>query len=133
MTTISFCRQTTATETASDADSDDDSDGDDDANMKLSQERTESVVEYLVGKGIAAQRLEAKGFGETQPLVENDSSENKAKNRRVEFKILAEDAPKRTKRKLKGKAKKADEAKANEGSEEASGSEEAAGTEEAAE
>jgi outer membrane protein OmpA-like peptidoglycan-associated protein len=86
-----------------------DSDGNDDSNMKLSQERTEAVVEYLVGQGIDPSRLEAKGFGESEPLVENDSRENKAKNRRVEFKILTQDAPKRVKRKMKEAAKKANE------------------------
>ena len=77
--------------------------------MELSQKRTEAVVEYLVGKGIDPKRLEAKGFGETEPLVENDSRENKAKNRRVEFKILTQDAPKRVKRKMKEAGKKANE------------------------
>ena len=86
-----------------------DSDGDDDANLKLSQSRTEAVVEYLVGKGVEPGRLEAKGFGETVPLVENDTPENKAKNRRVEFKILAADAPKRVKQKMKEKLEEANE------------------------
>lgn len=86
-----------------------DSDGDDAANLKLSQARTEAVVEYLVGKGIDASRLEAKGFGETKPLVENDTKENKATNRRVEFKILAQDAPKRVKQKMREKIEESSE------------------------
>ena len=44
-------------------------------------------MDYLTGKGIKAERMTAKGYGETQPLVANDTDENKAKNRRVQFKI----------------------------------------------
>lgn len=62
--------------------------GSDDYNNKLSQNRAESVVKYLTSKGIIAERLVAKGFGKTLPAVPNDSDENRAKNRRVEFKIL---------------------------------------------
>jgi len=62
--------------------------GSDDYNYKLSQHRAESVVKYLTSKGITADRLVAKGFGKTMPAVPNDSDENRAKNRRVEFKIL---------------------------------------------
>ncbi|MBO9703216.1 MAG: PD40 domain-containing protein [Sporocytophaga sp.] len=62
--------------------------GSDDYNNKLSQNRAESVVRYLTSKGITAERLVAKGFGKTMPAVPNDSDENRAKNRRVEFKIL---------------------------------------------
>ena len=61
--------------------------GNDDSNLKLSEKRAKTVVNYLTGKGIKADRMTAKGYGETQPLVENDSDENKAKNRRVQFKI----------------------------------------------
>lgn len=59
------------------------------ANTKLSQDRAQSVVNYLVSKGIAASRLEAKGYAFTQPLATNDSSDGRAQNRRVEFKILS--------------------------------------------
>jgi OOP family OmpA-OmpF porin len=61
--------------------------GSDAYNQKLSQLRAESVVTYLTTNGIAAERLVAKGYGETVPSVANDSEENRAKNRRVEFKI----------------------------------------------
>ena len=65
-----------------------DSDGNDDDNMDLSQRRAQSVVNYLVSKGVEAERLVAVGYGETKPLVANDSEKNKAKNRRVEIRIV---------------------------------------------
>jgi OOP family OmpA-OmpF porin len=55
-------------------------------NLKLSGQRAETVRKYLVGKGIAAERLTAKGYGLTKPIAPNDKEENRAKNRRVEFK-----------------------------------------------
>jgi OOP family OmpA-OmpF porin len=65
-----------------------DSDGSDELNLKLSEERAKSVVAYLVSKGVKNDRLTAKGLGETKPAVPNTSPENKAINRRVEFKVL---------------------------------------------
>lgn len=62
--------------------------GSDAYNSKLSQMRAESVVRYLTTHGITASRLVAKGYGETVPSVPNSSDENRAKNRRVEFKII---------------------------------------------
>jgi OmpA-OmpF porin, OOP family len=57
-------------------------------NLKLSQQRAQSVVNYLSEKGVALERLEYKGFGMDKPLVPNTNDEARAKNRRVEFKIL---------------------------------------------
>lgn len=62
-----------------------DSDGSDAANKKLSDARAKAVASYLVGKGIEADRITAEGFGEENPAFPNDSAENKAKNRRIEF------------------------------------------------
>jgi len=62
-------------------------------NLQLSQRRAESVMAYLVGKGIAAERLQAKGFGETRPLSAETPEEARDKSRRVEFKLLRQ-APK---------------------------------------
>jgi len=62
--------------------------GSDAYNLKLSQLRAESVVQYLTQHGISDSRLVAKGYGETTPSVLNDTDENRAKNRRVEFKIV---------------------------------------------
>ncbi len=61
-----------------------DNTGNSQMNQTLSQQRAETVMATLVDKGIAADRLKAVGFGDTKPLVANDSAENKAKNRRVE-------------------------------------------------
>jgi outer membrane protein OmpA-like peptidoglycan-associated protein len=58
-----------------------------DANMKLSQARANRVKSYLVSKGIAASRLQAKGFGPSHPLSTGTSEAEKAKNRRVELKL----------------------------------------------
>lgn len=66
-----------------------DSDGDDKKNMKLSDERAKSVRDWLVGKGIAAERLDPEGYGEQHPVAPNDTPENKAKNRRISFSVRA--------------------------------------------
>jgi outer membrane protein OmpA-like peptidoglycan-associated protein len=60
--------------------------GKDDYNMTLSQKRTESVKNYLMGKGIFESRLTAIGYGETKPIADNNTSVGRAKNRRVELK-----------------------------------------------
>lgn len=71
-----------------------DSKGSDAYNLKLSQKRAESVVKYLVSKGINAERLTGKGYGETKPVAPNsnpdgsDNPEGRQKNRRTEFKII---------------------------------------------
>ena len=65
--------------------------GDHDANVDLSRRRAQSVVAYLVAKGIAEERLRARGFGPDQPVETNDTAEGRATNRRVEFKIVGED------------------------------------------
>ena len=63
-----------------------DSNGSDAYNIKLSQQRMESVKQYLVSKGIAETRLLALGFGEGKPIATNKTSSGRAKNRRVELK-----------------------------------------------
>lgn len=62
-----------------------DSRGSDEYNMKLSQRRVDAVRHYLVSKGIAADRLFAKGYGESQPVADNATDEGRFKNRRVEL------------------------------------------------
>ncbi len=57
-------------------------------NLKLSQTRANAVKDYLVKKGIAENRLAAKGYGEAQPIADNATKEGRAANRRIEFKVL---------------------------------------------
>lgn len=64
--------------------------GGDDFNLELSQRRAQAVVDYLVKKGVSADRLEAKGFGETQPIGDNSTRGGRAANRRVEFMIVGD-------------------------------------------
>jgi OOP family OmpA-OmpF porin len=59
--------------------------GKSDKNLLLSQKRADACKAYLVNKGIAAERLTAKGFGDTVPVADNKTAAGKAKNRRVEF------------------------------------------------
>jgi hypothetical protein len=62
--------------------------GADDYNQKLSEARAASVVAYLAGKGIAQDRLVAKGYGESAPVASNETDEGRQQNRRTEFKVL---------------------------------------------
>jgi OOP family OmpA-OmpF porin len=59
--------------------------GSDAYNVKLSQRRADAVRKYLMDKGVAGSRLEAKGLGETQPAADNKTVEGRAQNRRVVF------------------------------------------------
>jgi outer membrane protein OmpA-like peptidoglycan-associated protein len=58
------------------------------ANLLIAQKRADVTKEYLVKKGIAAHRITTMSKAETEPLAPNDSEENKAKNRRVEIKLI---------------------------------------------
>ncbi|WP_222984231.1 OmpA family protein [Flagellimonas meishanensis] len=66
-----------------------DSAGSDEYNWKLSQQRAESVTNYLISKGISNGRFTTKWYGETQPRESNETAAGKAKNRRVELAIIA--------------------------------------------
>ncbi len=57
-------------------------------NNKLSQNRAEAVVNYLIGKGISKDRLTAKGYGSTAPVASNKTEQGRQDNRRTEFKII---------------------------------------------
>ncbi len=67
-----------------------DSDGTKKNNLRLSQRRAKSVKSYLIKQGISTTRIKAIGYGESRPLVANDSLKNKEINRRVEFKVIGE-------------------------------------------
>ncbi len=66
-----------------------DSAGSEEYNWNLSQQRAESVTNYLVSKGISNGRFTTKWYGETQPRESNETAAGKAKNRRVELAIMA--------------------------------------------
>jgi outer membrane protein OmpA-like peptidoglycan-associated protein len=65
-----------------------DSTGSDAYNQTLSENRARTVMNYLISQGVPAARLRSQGFGETMPVADNDTPEGRAKNRRVEIKIV---------------------------------------------
>jgi len=62
--------------------------GDDKMNQDLSERRAKTCFDYLVGKGIAANRLSSAGYGETQPKGDNNTAAGRLQNRRVEFELM---------------------------------------------
>jgi outer membrane protein OmpA-like peptidoglycan-associated protein len=60
-------------------------------NLKLSQQRADSVAKYIMGKGVAKERVTSKGYGEGSPIDTNRTDAGKSNNRRVEFQILQQD------------------------------------------
>ena len=64
-----------------------DSQGDAGFNLTLSRNRAQAVVDYLVKAGVDASLVAAEGFGDTKPIGDNGSSEGRAQNRRIEFKV----------------------------------------------
>ena len=65
-----------------------DSRGSEGYNNRLSQRRADAVVRYLVSRGIAEERLVAIGYGELNPIANNINMQGRAKNRRIEFKVV---------------------------------------------
>jgi outer membrane protein OmpA-like peptidoglycan-associated protein len=65
-----------------------DATGSPELNRKLSRDRAEAVMAWLVSRGIAKERLRAVGHGADQPLADNESDAGREKNRRVEFRIV---------------------------------------------
>lgn len=57
-------------------------------NLMLSQQRAESVRQYLISKGVDSNQLSAQGYGRAQPVADNETEEGRAQNRRVEFRIV---------------------------------------------
>ena len=64
-----------------------DNTGDAGANLRLSQLRAESVRQQLASSGIAAERLEAEGYGDQHPVADNSTEEGRARNRRIAMRI----------------------------------------------
>jgi outer membrane protein OmpA-like peptidoglycan-associated protein len=67
-----------------------DAEGTPERNARLSQRRAESVASYLARSGVGAERVKAVGYGETRPVAPNDTAANRAKNRRIEFQVIAQ-------------------------------------------
>ena len=65
-----------------------DNSGNPEVNMQLSQHRAEAVSQWLVDHGVDPERLTAKGYGQTRPIAPNITAYHRARNRRVQFKIL---------------------------------------------
>ncbi|MDN4166109.1 OmpA family protein [Cytophagales bacterium LB-30] len=71
---------------------------DDDYNLRLSQRRAESAVAYIIKHGIASDRIVARGYGETKPIILNAQTEEEhERNRRTEFKVIGIDKSKEAK------------------------------------
>ena len=62
--------------------------GSDKYNIKLSEKRAQVVKDYLVARGVSADRLTVKGYGKANPIAPNDNAKGRAMNRRIEFKVL---------------------------------------------
>jgi transforming growth factor-beta-induced protein len=65
-----------------------DADGSEEANLALSEERAQAVVDYLIAGGVDPSQLTAVGYGEGLPIADNETDEGRAQNRRIEFAIL---------------------------------------------
>ena len=68
--------------------------GEEKHNLLLSKARAEAVRVYLASKGVSAERMSSTGYGETRPLVSNDSDAGREQNRRVEFHITKQEVTK---------------------------------------
>ena len=66
-----------------------DNQGDPDANLKLSDQRANAVMAAMVASGVAADRMEAKGYGDQFPIGDNGTAEGRAKNRRTSLSVRA--------------------------------------------
>lgn len=62
--------------------------GSDASNLQLSQQRANSVRSYLAGSGVAPDRMQAVGYGETRPIADNSTDYGRAQNRRVEITLI---------------------------------------------
>lgn len=71
-----------------DVDGHTDSDGSEEFNLDLSQRRAMAVANYIASRGVDGRRFLVNGFGESQPIASNDTPDGKARNRRVEIRIV---------------------------------------------
>jgi outer membrane protein OmpA-like peptidoglycan-associated protein len=80
-----------------------DAKGDDAYNQRLSERRAEAARAYLVGQGVSAARIRTSGRGEAEPVAANDTEEGRAKNRRVEIAIFANEQARDAARRQSGR------------------------------
>jgi len=66
-----------------------DAEGADERNQPLSERRAQSVVDFLIKAGVPTERMKAVGYGSSRPVAPNDTSANRARNRRIEFTVKA--------------------------------------------
>jgi OOP family OmpA-OmpF porin len=66
-----------------------DSLGTDAYNLGLSERRSNAVKRYLAGRGVVGDRLRPVGYGESQPIADNNTPEGQEENRRVEFRVIS--------------------------------------------
>jgi outer membrane protein OmpA-like peptidoglycan-associated protein len=64
-----------------------DNTGDPNANLRLSQQRADSVKQELTGLGVSADRMEAQGYGDQHPVADNSTEEGRQKNRRISLRV----------------------------------------------
>jgi OOP family OmpA-OmpF porin len=69
-----------------------DSSGQRDDNLRLSRKRAEAVKAYLVAQGLSPDRLDAKGFGPDRPVASNRTEAGRARNRRIEYRVIRGEA-----------------------------------------
>jgi outer membrane protein OmpA-like peptidoglycan-associated protein len=67
-----------------------DSEGIPERNNPLSERRARAVADYLIAAGVEASRVSTVGYGAERPIADNDTAAGRAKNRRIEFKVIAE-------------------------------------------
>jgi len=67
--------------------------GSDEYNQSLSIRRAEAVFRYMVNRGVAPERMEVFGYGESRPVADNDTESGRAQNRRVELHVVNQPAP----------------------------------------
>ena len=66
--------------------------GSDAYNKRLSQERAQAVVDFLISQGIDSSRLRAVGYGESKPVADNGTEEGRERNRRVELQVISSES-----------------------------------------
>lgn len=72
-----------------------DATGSDDLNLRLSRQRADAVADFLKSQGVRANRIDEKGYGEAQPVADNDTESGRQKNRRVDIAVYANEKMKR--------------------------------------